>query len=247
MRSNPTSRTRLFVDGVYETGARLSVGGSDAHKLRDVLRLQSGDAIEIVDSAASCFDARLELNGHEVFAQLLRKHDPAVATTLCIDVAQGVPKGQKMDFVVEKLTELGVNAIVPLQSERAIVRDPGEGKVERWRRLARTAAQQCGRTALPVITGPESFDGLLTRFADYAAVLFPWELAEARPLREALAALPAGRILVVVGPEGGFSHEEAERAQAAGARLVSLGSRILRTETAALVAVVALQYQAGHL
>jgi 16S rRNA (uracil1498-N3)-methyltransferase len=142
-----------------------------------------------------------------------------------------------MDLIVEKSTELGVAEIVPFYSERSVVHDLGNAKLDRWRRLAKTAAQQCGRERVPAVAEPIAFDALLERFERYDAVLFPWELAPRVPLPEALLAfLPqSGRLLIVVGPEGGFSHDEAEAASARGAQVVWLGANILRTETVALV------------
>ncbi len=149
-----------------------------------------------------------------------------------------------MDFVVEKLTELGVARILPLQSERTVVTDVSENKLQRWRRLAKTAALQCGRYDVPHVADPIAFADLCGRFAEFDAVLFPWELAEGVPLRERLPQIVATTrsVLIVVGPEGGFSHGEADAAKAAGAHVVSLGRRILRTETAALVALALLNY-----
>ncbi len=240
------SARRFFVENAHGAGERVVVDNADAHKIRDVLRLRAGDSIEIVDSSGQIFDAVLESIDGGVTAELRavidsRDDDP----TIDIDVAQGIPKGQKMDFVVEKLSELGVASIFPLQSERAVVREPGDEKVERWRRLAKTAAQQSGRRTILAVNDPVDLHDLLGRFVDYDAVLFPWEVASGKhTLRETLPAVMerARRVLVVVGPEGGFSHAEAERARDAGARVISLGRRILRTETAALVLVAILQY-----
>ena len=141
-----------------------------------------------------------------------------------------------MEFVVEKGTELGASSFLPFYSERSVGQAIGLEKLARWQRLARAAAQQSGRREVPEIRTPLKFDALLERFAEYDAVLFAWELAPPVPLRERLlGALPArGRVLVVVGPEGGFTHDEAERAARRGAALLSLGRRILRTDTAAM-------------
>lgn len=209
-----------------------------------MLRKRDGDEIEIVDSAAQRFGAKLLIDGKTVQAVLGEKRSSAAADLPRITVAQSVPKGQKMDFVVEKLTELGVARILPLHSERTVVTDVGQQKIERWRRLAKTAAQQCGRDEIPEIADPIDLPALCAAFSQYDAVLFPWELADRRPLRETLPQLVAGAraILVVIGPEGGFSHSEADASRAAGAHLISLGSRILRTETAALVVVSLLGY-----
>lgn len=222
----------------------MALSGSDAHKLVSVLRKRDGDEIEVIDSAAQRFDATLAIDGRTVRATLGALKMQAVSSMPEITVAQGVPKGQKMDFVVEKLTELGAERIIPLQSERTVVSDVSPNKIERWRRLAKTAAQQCGRSRIPDVTDPQAFSQICSTFASYDAVLFPWELAERAPLREHLPGLVGGAksILVVIGPEGGFSHEEAQAAQSAGARLISLGSRILRTETAALALLSVLAY-----
>lgn len=240
------SARRFFIEDTHAAGERVVVADADAHKIRDVLRLRAGDAIEVVDSAGQIFDATLESVDAGVRAQLVRIIDErSDEPSVYIDVAQGIPKGQKMDFVVEKLSELGVASIIPLASERAVVRDPGDAKVERWRRLAKSAAAQSGRRSILAVDKPMRFDDLIGRFASYDLVLFPWEVAtDDRKLRDALPALAAGarRILVVIGPEGGFSHDEAERAREAGAHVMSLGRRILRTETAALVLVAILQY-----
>lgn len=206
--------------------------------------MRDGDEIEVIDSGAQRFTATIAIDGRTVRATLRERITSAPASGLQITVAQGVPKGQKMDFVVEKLTELGVHEIVPLGSERTVVTDVSANKLERWRRLAKTAAQQCGRNDIPVIGEAQTLAQLCTTFDSYDLVLFPWELSERVPLRERLPQLVqnAQRVLVVIGPEGGFSHAEADAAQSAGAQLVSLGSRILRTETAALVVLALLNY-----
>ena len=211
------------------------------------MRLRDGDVIEVVDSAGAIFAATLQTIDGALHARLGEARAPAVAARVAIDVAQGIPKGQKMDFVVEKLGELGVRTLIPLQSERTIVQDLGATKLERWRRLARSSAQQSGRTDLLAVTEPLPFAQLCSQFSEYDTVLFPWEVAAQQPLREHLPRLISGaqRILVVIGPEGGFSHLEAESAEAAGAHLLSLGSRILRTETAALAVVAVLDYELG--
>ncbi len=235
---------RFFIGGVHEPGDTVEVAGPDARKIRAVLRLKEGDALELIDSAGSIFASDIVDARDGVRAQLRERVASPERERLCIDVAQGIPKGQKMDFVIEKVSELGVRRIVPLLSQR-VQGAPGDGKIERWRRIAKSAAEQCGRHDIAEVAEPVRFDALLSTFGEYDAVLFPWEVASgAQPLRELLPALIDGthRILVVIGPEGGFSHEEAEGAARAGARVVSLGSRILRTETAALVLIAIVQY-----
>jgi len=228
---------RFFVEGAVEAGAVVEIGGGDARKIVRVLRLREGDRIEVIDSTAAVFSAAIAETGRVVRAKLVeRVAEGERAGAVRIDVAQAVPKGQRMEFVVEKGTELGAAAFLPFFCERSVARRLGDEKLARWRRLARTAAQQCGRRDVPEVLAPCGFEDLAERFSGYDAVLFAWELAEARSLREALATALRGaqRILVVVGPEGGFTHEEAEAAQQRGATMLSLGPRILRTDTAAL-------------
>jgi 16S rRNA (uracil1498-N3)-methyltransferase len=166
-----------------------------------------------------------------------------------VTIAQAVPKGQKMDLVVEKATELGAHAIVPVRSARVIGHDTSPAKVERWRRIAKSAAQQSGRLHVPDVADVHDWDALLATFAEYDRVYVPWELAEPAPLRDVFETelAHARRVLIVIGPEGGFAADEVERARAAGARPISLGRRILRTETAALVVLAALLYARGEL
>lgn len=209
--------------------------------------MRQGQEIVVIDSAAQHFTATLVVEGRTVQARLTERAPSEQTSRIRVTVAQGVPKGQKMDFVVEKLTELGAAEIIPLQSERTIVSDVSTNKIERWRRLARTAAAQCGRNDVPSVGEPQGLADLYARFETYDVVLLPWELADRAPLRDRLPELIAGarNMLVVIGPEGGFSHAEADAARSAGAQLISLGERILRTETAALVVLAVLNYLAG--
>jgi 16S rRNA (uracil1498-N3)-methyltransferase len=160
-----------------------------------------------------------------------------VVERLLVDVAQAVPKAARMDFVVEKGTELGAAAFLPFYSERSVGRRVGPEKLARWRRIARSASQQSGRREVPEIHEPLDFEALVERFGEYDTVFFAWELAAPEPLHDRLRALlpQAGRVLIVVGPEGGFAHAEAEAATSRGAHVLWLGSRILRTDTAAVV------------
>jgi 16S rRNA (uracil1498-N3)-methyltransferase len=242
MRSAPseqlTSARRFFVEGVQQAGSFVEIGGSDAHKLMHVLHLRDGDRIEVIDSGGTSFAASVEQVGRRVRARLIEPvAGDSVGETVRVDVAQAVPKGRRMEFVVEKTTELGARAILPFYSERSVARNVGGPKLERWRRIARSAALQSGRAEAPPTFDPISFRELLARFAEYDVVLFPWELAPRVPLREILPAALGGaqRVLAVIGPEGGFAHAEAEAARERGAILLSLGRRILRSETAAMV------------
>ncbi|GAC1619697.1 MAG: 16S rRNA (uracil(1498)-N(3))-methyltransferase [Candidatus Elarobacter sp.] len=243
-------RDRFFVEGVHAVGDRIAFASDDARKLATVLRKRSGDRVQVVDSGGSAYAATLDVGGGEVRATLGERLDRGeVETSLAVTVAQAVPKGQKMDLVVEKATELGAHAIVPVRSARVIGHDTAPGKIERWRRIAKSAAQQSGRVRVPDVAEVHDWDALLATFGRYSRVYVPWELADPAPLRDVFDPELAGAtsVLVVVGPEGGFSAEEVERARGAGARTISLGRRILRTETAALVVLSAILYASREL
>jgi 16S rRNA (uracil1498-N3)-methyltransferase len=246
-------RDRFFVEGVHALGERVTFAPDDAHKIATVLRGRTGERVHVVDSAGCAFAASIEVSGAAVAASLDEQLERGSReSSLRVTIAQGIPKGQKMDLIVEKATELGVAAIVPLRSERVVGERTGDAKRERWERLAKSAAQQCGRTRLPAIEPIAEWDVLLARFGDFDRVYLPWELADVRPLREVFDAdagpnAEVANVLVVIGPEGGFSAAEVARAQAAGARTISLGTRILRTETVALVVLSALLYARGDL
>jgi 16S rRNA (uracil1498-N3)-methyltransferase len=238
------SARRFFVERTHAIGDEIAIDGSDAHKIVHVLRLRDGDDVEVVDSSGQTFSASIAVDKTNVRVRI----DALLAATpqerVAIDLAQAVPKSQKMDFIIEKASELGVRAIFPLVSERTTAREIGQPKHERWQRLARSAAAQCGRSHVARIDPLLGFDDLLKRFPEYGVVLFAWELAPRVALREILPALLDGvrSLLLVIGPEGGFSHDEAARAAAAGARAVWLGRRILRTETAGLAMLSIVEY-----
>ena len=241
--------TRLFVSGTFAVGDVIEPALDDQRKLRVVLRAVDGDAVEIADSSGRRFAGSVRMDEKTVRVRLDRAQAAPPALKLSITLAQGLPKGQKMEYVVEKATELGVARIVPFASARSAGDTARSGKVDRWRRIAKTAAEQCGRFDVPEIDEPIDFAALVARMKTEPLALFPWELVDPRPLRDTLPGLLGthARVLVAIGPEGGFSTAEAKSARAAGAHTISLGARILRTETAGLVACAALLYASGDI
>ncbi len=236
------------MEGSHEPGDVVTFSPGDARQVVVVLRKKSGDFVQVVDSTADTFRAVLNVAPHTVSAQLLETIcEPVAEAGVQVTVAQGIPKGPKMDFVIEKCTELGVNSVIPFYSERSIVSEVGKAKEERWRRIARSAARQCGRRDIPTIIPPLRWKVLIDSFARYDATLLPWELAPRVPLAAQLPRIlqDVCTLLIVVGPEGGFSHDEVAQAQRHGAQAISLGARILRTETAALAVCAVVNYLTG--
>ena len=201
-----------------------------------VLRLARGDEICAMDGRGRRWRAEL-LDGARVrLIEALADHEPPVALT----VYQGLPKADKLDFIVQKLTELGAGKIVPVRMERCVTRlddREGEKRAERLRRIAREAGKQCGRANPPEVTGPVSLANAVRAMAAHDLLIVPWETAQDTRMRDVRRDDPEARdIGIVIGPEGGMAPGEVQAMQAVGARVVTLGPRILRTETAAVTA-----------
>ncbi|MDD5383148.1 MAG: 16S rRNA (uracil(1498)-N(3))-methyltransferase [Candidatus Margulisbacteria bacterium] len=223
------------------------ITGADVHHIRDVLRLKIGDKLELSDGAGKIYEARIsQIKKTEIICGIIASHQAESEPLAKVTLAQALPKGQKMDFVIEKGVELGVDRIIPVVTERTIGK---KAKLDRWRKLAKEAAEQSGRAIIPEISPPASFDEVLKMQPDFDLALIPWELEKDNSLKEILSSSKAQntnyKILILIGPEGGFSHQEIDQAKAAGFQSVSLGKRILRTETAGLAALAAIIYELG--
>lgn len=230
------------------------IEGSDAAHIAGALRMRPGERLTVCDLKGTDYlceiltadRSRVEL---AVLETTPTKSEPGLAVTLY----QCIPKGDKLDGVVQKAVELGVSRIVPVLSSRCVSRPDEKAmgkKVDRWQKIAREAAGQSGRGILPAVGPAVTFKACATELADYDLSLFFYEEG-GDPLREAVArtALPpsGGTAAVLIGPEGGFAPEEAALADGAGARTVTLGPRILRTETAPIAALTALMLLTGNL
>ncbi len=238
---------RLFVPPGQLHPPRIALTPEQARYLGAVLRLGPGEEIEVFDGKGVRFRAWLEADGG------LRLSEPLPEPPLrAVDVVlvQALAKGEKMDLVVRKATELGAARIVPLATERAVVRLGGErssARAERWRRIAREAARQCGRAEVPRVDEPcawEDVFALLRGEPGRRGLLLDPEVAR---LRLGDAARGAPRLLVAVGPEGGFSPQERDRARENGMLPAALGPLTLRTETAGLAALSVILHVHGEL
>lgn len=233
---------RLLVAGLR--AGRLTVGGDGFHHLVRVLRARPGDRVVLFDGAGREADAVVvAVEGGEATLDAAEPRQAAPATTP-ITLHLALLKGEKMDWVVQKATELGVARIVPVETAHTVVRLSGERagtRAQRWRKIAAEAARQCGRADVPEIDEPTPIEQTLRRPAPVR--LFLHETATT-PLPPTIAGAP---IWVAVGPEGGFSPAEVEAARAAGWSIVGLGPRVLRAETAALAILAILQFSSGDL
>lgn len=217
------------------------------HHLGAVLRLSPGEEIVLLDGLGNLSRCRIEsLDRRSGTARVLQRWREE-ESAFPVHLLQALPKGDKMDLVLQKGTELGVSAFVPVLAGRSISRtETGQGKrLIRWERIVREAARQCHRPSLPSLSPPLPLAEALAE-CNAELRLMLWE-GESRPLAEALPAAAPREAAILVGPEGGFSPQEAELARRAGFLPVRIGPRILRTETAGFAASSILQYLYGDL
>ena len=212
----------------------LTIDGDEFDHLTHVMRKKVGDAIRVVDGKGMAYDATImEIARRTARCEIThayeRLNEPAIDVTLGVAILKNA---SRFDFLVEKVTELGVNTIIPLTTERTIARS---AKVERWQKLALAAMKQSGRCVLPSVSGLTGLADFVASIPPTALRLIPHEKAE-RTLMNAVPQSKSQSITICIGPEGGFSDEEINQAAQRGFMPVSLGPRRLRTETAAILA-----------
>jgi 16S rRNA (uracil1498-N3)-methyltransferase len=238
---------RIFVPPQQLVGDRVTLDRAAAKHLVKVLRLATGAEVLVFDGCGTEIEGRIvRASTAGVELALGARHRVALPATT-ITLLQSVPRGDRMDFIVQKTTELGVTRIVPVLSSRGMVKPPA-GKRQRWQTIAQEAARQSGRADVPEIGEAVTLEEALAgAAADGGTRLIFWEEERALPLRQALAQSPLTHLTLLVGPEGGLSEAEVAAAREQGFRVVTLGPRILRVETAALVAVALTQSAIGGL
>lgn len=229
-----------------------SVRGEDYHYLFHVRRMRPGDRLLLFDGEGCEAEAEVKSVGSRSAALDVGARTAVTSprTAPRLTVILSLIKGERMDYCLTKLVELGVGRIVPLSAERSVVRLDGERaekRRERFRVQVRAAVQQCRAMQVPVVDPICSLDQALARTADAELKLVFWEEARAVPLRSALPERPPATIAVLVGPEGGLSAGEVEAARAAGFAAVGLGARILRADTAAVAGAAILAYVLGEI
>ena len=244
-----TMKTRLFVSGQLINGAEVSVEGDRARYLGRVLRLRVGDEITVFNGEGPEWTATIAaMTKTTASMQIGDSFETGTESPLRIHLVQGISRGERMDFVVQKATELGVKRISPVLTEYGVVKlddARAEKRRDHWESVAASACEQSGRTRLPLIDTPISLnDWFGNKPADVDAELI---LAPGAATPLAAIATPTTKVCLLIGPEGGFSDTEYENAAIAGFDAVSLGPRVLRTETAAVAALSVLQSSWGDL
>ena len=234
---------RFFVRDEQINDGIITVVGDDAHHITRVLRLVVGDKIVICDMKLNEYECVLESFGEKVTARIVSSRKINTEPPYSVRLFQALPKGDKLDVIIQKAVECGAVGITPFESERCVVRIKPEAeakKTERRCRIAHEAAKQCGRGIIPTVTPTLDFNAMLKAAQEFDIILFCYEGDGTTPLPRVLREKAVGvnpRIALIIGSEGGFSQSEAAQAADTGAFMCSLGPRILRTETAGAFAL----------
>jgi 16S rRNA (uracil1498-N3)-methyltransferase len=239
--------TRVHVEEPLHAGQKCIVGGSAANHVMRVLRLRDGDSLTLFDGRGGEYGARISgLRKDSVQVDVLEHRQAERESALNLTLAQGISRGERMDWVMQKATELGVTRIVPVITERTMVKldeRQSERKLQHWRGIVIAACEQCGRNRVPEVAEPIAYYEVIRAIEPGATRIL---LSPNGTLRA--SELPRSQhIGMLIGPEGGLSENEQEAAVAAGFQQVRMGPRVLRTETAAIAALTVLQHDFGDI
>lgn len=225
-------------DGIY-------IDGTDVNHIKNVLRLKCGEEVNVCDGQNNEYLCRIvDITPDKVYLDIISKdvckNEPEFSVTLY----QGLPKSDKMDYIVQKCVELGITRIVPVAAKRSVVKIKDDAKkVSRWQKIASEAAKQCQRGTLPEVANVMSFKEAIADLAKCDLKFMPYENERQTPLREVLSKKDIKSIGFFIGPEGGLDETEVAIAESLNIPTVSLGKRILRTETAPIACLSALMYE----
>lgn len=239
---------QFFVEPEKIGSDRAAITGSDVNHIRNVLRMKPGETVRVSDGRGSCYDGVIEaLQTDEIIVRLSGEKIESTELPVETVLFQGLPKSDKMELIIQKNTELGVSAIVPVATSRAVVKldeKKADNKVKRWNSIAESAAMQSKRTLIPEVRSVMSFKQALAEASAFDIKLMPYENAEGMAFtRKCIGEIKTGaKVAIFIGPEGGFSEEEVAAASAAGFVPITLGRRILRTETAGMSVMSMLSY-----
>ncbi len=239
---------RFFVESSQIGEENISITGADVNHIKNVLRMRVGETVLISDGQDREYTCSIsELSDEEVIAKIEDVNGPERELSVQVTLFQALPKSDKMETIIQKMVELGAYEIVPVRTKRCVVKldDKKAGKkTERWNAISLSAAKQSKRGIVPKVTEPVSFKTALEQAKNLDLILIPYENAENMEYtREIIREIKPGMSVgVFIGPEGGFAPEEVEAATDAGAKEITLGRRILRTETAGMALMSAIMF-----
>lgn len=242
---------KFFVNKVEEN--KIIITGEDVNHIKNVLRKKAEDTLEICNNETQeNFLCRIEnIKNEEIVCSIIEKIQKAVEPKTYVHIYQGLPKSDKMELIIQKAVELGVSEITPTNMTRCIVKLNGKDekkKIERWQKISEVAAKQSGRDIIPKINSIISFREIATQCKNYDAILLAYENENNNTLKSEIQRLKELqknnlRVAIIIGPEGGIAIEEVEKAKGNGIKIITLGDRILRTETVALNVLSIIMYE----
>ena len=243
---------KFFVKENQIKGTKIQIIGEDVNHIKNVLRLQKDEKIQVcnTDTLKSYITKIVELSNDDVLVEILEECNESTETNILLHIFQGLPKQEKMETIIQKATEIGVSDITPVKMERCVVKldeKTESKKIERWKKIAEVAAKQSKRDKIPKVHPCINLKSLYKKLQEYDIVIMAYEEERENHIKQILTNLPHGKelkIAVIVGPEGGIAKNEVELLNGlSNLKVVTLGKRILRTETAPLVLTSVIMYE----
>lgn len=242
---------KFFIEKNQIMGDNITILGSDVKHIKDVLRLRINDQIEISCDGINYLCQISFIEKSNIQLNIKDKWEGKAESKVDIILFQGLSKGNKMEFIFQKGTEIGMKDFYPTITNRSIVKikdiNKEQSKVERWNAIVEEAAKQSKRDYIPKVENIVSFKDMIEILKDKSNIIVPYEDEKVITIREGLSNLSDEPIYIVIGPEGGFEKEEIEKLKEIGAKIVTLGPRILRTETAGIVTATIILYEVGNI
>lgn len=240
---------KFFVPKENISENQIIINGEDVQHIKRVLRMKVGEELVVCDSRGTDYSAEIcEINEKDILCTVKEKRKADTEPNICVTLFQGLPKASKMDYIIQKTTELGITKIVPCALARCVSKPEGDKKTARWQKIAAEAAKQSGRGVIPEVCTTVNIDAAIAMLKEYDLAFVPYECEENRNIKSILTSKRDIKTVgFIIGPEGGFDKAEIEKLEEAGVLAVSLGKRILRTETAGEAVLAMTMYEIGDI
>ena len=235
-----------------KNNVNIEIIGTDVNHIKNVLRKNIDDNIVVCDrDLGQDYLCKIVNIRENINCEIIEKLESNVESNILVDIFQGIPKADKMELIIQKSVELGIHDIIPVDMKRCVVKlkeKDRNKKIERWQKIAEVAAKQCGRNYVPVISNIKNLNQICEEFKNYDIVLVAYENEKENTLKEQLKLLKVKedkelKIAVIIGPEGGIDEQEINNFKSSGAQIITLGKRVLRTETVALNVLSVIMYE----
>lgn len=243
---------KFFVEENQISDSNIIITGEDVNHIKNVLRLEPGTRIKVCDreNSINYISEITTLSSNEVICKIVEKVEGVAESNVKLHIYQGLPKADKMELIIQKCTELGAYEFIPVEMKRSIVKVSGKDadkKVDRWNKISEVAAKQSGRDVIPKVRNIINIKTLINEINGYDLVLLAYEEENVNHIKNELTKVKEDgkdyNIAVIIGPEGGLDPEEVNLLKEAGAKVVTLGTRILRTETAPIMITSCIMYE----